>query len=67
MEEDNPSQKLKENRYKKKRRETRLLLMNYEKIIELRNALEENKDISSRVTLEFYNSTFKKKTKNYLE
>ncbi|AKL95763.1 hypothetical protein CACET_c23170 [Clostridium aceticum] len=31
--------------------------------MELRNALEENEDISSKVTLEFYNSTLKKKQK----
>ncbi|MBU5313478.1 hypothetical protein KQI38_15760 [Tissierella carlieri] len=61
--EDSTSQKSKEKEYKKKEERLDSYLSTMKKIMELRNALEENKDISSKVTLEFYNSTLNKKQK----
>ncbi len=63
LEEDNSNEKIKEKEYKKKEEKLDSYLSTMKKIIELRNALEENKDISSKVTLEFYNNTLKKKQK----
>lgn len=61
--EDDFEEKSKEKEYKKKEDKLDSYLSTMRKIIELRNALEENKDISSKVTLEFYNKNLKKKQK----
>ena len=63
LEEDIPNSKSKEKEYKKNEEKLDSYLSTMKKIMELRNALEENKDISSKVTLEFYNSILKKKQK----
>ncbi len=63
IEEDEPNSKSKEKEYIKNEDKLDSYLSTMKKIMELRNALEENQDISSKVTLEFYNRTLKKKQK----